>query len=236
MSSNNERPKLNKDTASKLLANVFDACGQEPNTIPLEKLASYSEYRKEKYSFQKVLIVIILIIFLLLPLFFISPKIQVVRITDDTAKTPIYEITVSSWFMPVSSVTASIDSHGVMVYEAGERTYTVEPTLNGILRIKATLLNRQYAVKDIIVNKVDIVSPQLVNQAKIGNKLYLYLHDADLGIDFENVYGETLSGEKVYPVQIDEEQELIVFDFPSESTNIYIPDNRNNVLQIVLTT
>lgn len=228
--------KLSDDAAGKLLANVFDACGQEPNTIPLPKLASYSEYRREKYSFQKILLAVVLVIFCLLPLCFIAPQFDIVQTSPMDAKTPTYEVRVKSHIVPVSLVAADIDGHPQSVYESGERIFTIEPKTNGIMTIKVQLSNKQYGVKSISVTGADNKSPVLIKDEKIGDRLYLYIEDDVSGIDWEGIYGETMDGNMIDPISYSESGGYVVFEFPSESINIYIPDFKENILQLVLTT
>ena len=69
-------PELDESTASQMLENIFDACEVEPNTVPLSVLKSYSNYRRERFLLQKVLLVIILLFFCMVPLLFIAPNMQ----------------------------------------------------------------------------------------------------------------------------------------------------------------
>ena len=66
--------QLDPQVASQMLSNIFDACDIEQNSVPLEVLTSYSNYRKERYTFQKFTIAIIMILFFLLPILFEAPK------------------------------------------------------------------------------------------------------------------------------------------------------------------
>lgn len=229
-------PKLSNDAASKLLANVFDACEQEPNTIPLDKLASYSEYRRERYSLQKTVTLIVLIVFLLLPLCFMIPKFDVVNVTESAAGYPVYEIQVKGK-MPVSVVAASIGSHSFPVYETGDRTYSVEPTIDGPLRIKVTFINRQYTVKEYLVTGIDVDAPVLQDISKADGFLYLTVTDGDgFGIDYSAVKADlTSSGGTIYPVSYDDSTGLIVFKYPFESMSVSVPDMNGNTLQLVIT-
>lgn len=229
-------PKLSADAASKLLANVFDACEQEPNTIPLEKLASYSEYRRERYSLQKTVTLIVLIVFLLLPLCFLVPKFDVVNVTESAAGYPVYEIQVRGR-MPVSLVAASIDSHSFPVYETGNRTYSIEPTIDGPLKVKVTFINRQYTVKEYLVSGIDVDAPVLQDISKADGYLYLTVTDGEgLGIDYSAIKADlTSSGETIYPISYDESTGNVVFKYPFESMSVSIPDKKGNTLQLVIT-
>ena len=41
-----EIPALDTQTANQLLNNVFEACNMEPNSIPVEVLESWGNYKK----------------------------------------------------------------------------------------------------------------------------------------------------------------------------------------------
>ena len=228
------RPQLNEDTASKLLANVFDACQREQNTIPLSTLESYSEYRREKHGLQKGLLIFILIVFMAMPLCFIAPKFTVTKISAESAKYPQYEIRVEG-FIPVSYVASSVESTSLVVSESDDRVFTVVPTENGIMKIKVMLMNRQYNVAEISVTGIDNNSPLLSKSEKTDTELLLYVTDDGLGVDYNAVYAENNYGETILPLRYDEEQGLIVFARPEEDMSIFVPDKKGNKLELVIT-
>ena len=63
--------QLDLEIASQILEQVFEANDMELNSISLEALASYSNYRKERFTLQRTILVIIMALFILLPLLFI---------------------------------------------------------------------------------------------------------------------------------------------------------------------
>lgn len=232
---NKNIPPLSADAADKLLANVFDACNQEHNSVPLDTLESYSEYRREKYGLQKVLLIIILVLFLALPFCFIAPEFTLDLLSEDFPRFPEYRVKVAS-FMPIRLVTADINGKNVPVYEAGEREFSIEPTVNGHLTVKVTLGNRQWNIKETDVSGIDIEAPVLLNDEHSGGYFNLYLTDGDgLGIDYGGIYGVLSNGTTIYPVSIDEGAGLVSFVFPDQSANFYIPDLKGNTLHLVLT-
>lgn len=238
MSKQARRPVLSEDAASKLLANVFDACEQEQNTIPLETLASYSEYRREKHGLAKTVLIIMLLIFAALPFCFISPEFTITSLpSDDLSKLPVFEIHVGG-NLPINVVTASVDGHGLTVFETGDRSFSVEPTQNGTMKIKVKLANRQYAVKEVSVEGIDLAAPTLVRDEVTGGMLRLLVTD-DGEIDYENIYAlynSDIEGKNVIrPVEYSEAAGLVIFEFPPESMNVFIPDFAGNTLQLVIT-
>ena len=227
------RPKLNDDTAEKLLANIFDSAGQEPNTIPLPQLASYGAYRRERYSFQKILLAVVMTIFCLLPLCFLAPEFTVELHSVSGDRYPTYFLEVDS-LLPVRQVAATLDGQGLYVSEEGERLYSVTPTKNGELSLKVTLLNRQYAVKLITVTDVDASAPTLLYSEKKGDTLCFYLSDEGTGVNWEGIYALTYDGDAVLPLDWDAELGCVYFVFPDENLNLYIPDYKGNILQLLL--
>lgn len=229
---------LSDDAASKLLANVFDACEQEQNSIPLETLASYSEYRREKHGLAKTVLIIMLLIFVALPFCFISPEFTITPLpADDPTCLPVFEVNVDG-FLPINLVTASVEEHGLTVFETGDRSFSIEPSQNGVMKVKVKLSNRQYAVKEIKVEGIDLAAPTLVSDEVTGGMLRLLVTD-DGTIDYENIfalYNSDLTGQNIIrPVEYSEVGGLVVFEFPTESMNVFIPDLAGNTLQLVIT-
>ena len=228
---NTKNPRLSDDTATKLLQNVFTACQQEPNTVPLPKLVSYSEYRKERYLLQKILLIAVLVIFMLLPMFFITPKFEVEKVSPDSDPYPTYNITLLNK-LPVSSVAASIEGEGLVVSEVSENVYCVMPTKNGTLKVMVRLLNRQYKVLELEVTGIDVEPPELISDSLDGGYLRLFVEDAGLGIDYEGVYAVDEAGNVIYPVSAADGE--LVFELPDGATNIYIPDVKGNTLHLAV--
>lgn len=173
-------PELDEKAASQMLGNIFDACEVEPNSVPLAVLTSYSNYRKERFLLQKILLVVILLFFCLAPLLFIPPDIQLSLKEDVSPNQPAYELYVDS-FIPVSRITATINGLNVAVYETADRTYSIEPTVNGTMTVTVTLKNRQYASTVCEVTDADTKSPMFISDKMSGGQIYIYLS----GIDYE---------------------------------------------------
>lgn len=225
-------PELSEEAAQALLQNVFAACDQAPNTVPLSKLSSYSEYRREKYALQKGILLLVLVLFLAIPFCFLLPRFRVTDITDEGAPVPRYAITVDSRF-PLRRVTAELNGHNVTVYETGDRQFAVEPAANGTLTVTVTNRNHQYETVSLEVTGVDREPPEMTGDSKTNNLLYIYLEDDGSGIDYDAAYAETMSGEVILPAKTGEG--YIAFPYPKESVSIFVPDERGNILHLVVT-
>lgn len=230
----NTEPQLDIDKASQILEQIFKANNVPPNTVPLEVLAAYSNYRKERFSLQRTILIIIMVLFLLLPFLFIAPFFSLEMVSDTNGLNPAYEIYVDT-FMPVNRVTAVIDGHNLPVYEVATHKYSIEPTLNGTMEVSVTLVNHQTITKQIEIDNVDLEAPAVISNKIDSKNLYLYVSDSGSGVDYECVKGIGLSGKECPPASYDESTGQIIFAYPDESLNIYIPDHADNTLQIVLT-
>ena len=229
-------PELSADAAGKLLVNVFESCEVQPSNLPIEILTSYSEYRRERFSLQKYVLLIVFVIFLILPLFFISPKLSLSLESFDDY--PTYKLAVDSDFIPVSRVSAAVDGKPVSVYENDARVFSITPTENGRLSVHVTLSNRQYNVTDTVVEGIDVKSPVFIGSSKTGETLTIMVSETGSGLDPDSTYAMTVGGTILRPLSIDTstpENQSVVFPFPDESFTVFISDLKENTLQLVVT-
>lgn len=227
-------PQLDMDNANKILEKTFEANNMAPNTVSLDVLTSYSNYRRERFAMQRSVLVFMMILFLLLPFLFIAPYFSIDAEVGDNGMNPAYRIGVDT-FMPVERVIASIDGHNIPVYEVDTHIYSIEPSMNGKMEITVTLVNRQTITKSVNVENVDLDAPVVISNNVDEKYLYLRVSDSGSGINYENIRGVSLSGAEVPPVSYDETTGQIIFAYPDESLNVYISDNADNTLQLILT-
>ena len=218
--------------AAEMLAAVFDACGSKHNNIPMEALASYAVYRKERFSVQRSVLAVALTIFMLLPLLFFLPGFTVEEKDEGARGLPVYTVEVKS-LLPVNRVLATLKDHSLPVYEAGAKEFTVEPIRNGKLSISVELINRQMVTDDYDVTGVDAEGPKLIDNKAEGDTFIIKVEDAGIGVDYRAVYAVGASGEVYYPLSSGEETG-IVFEYPDEAWDIYIPDHIGNTLHLAI--
>lgn len=230
---NNSLPGLNDEVASAIMDNVFSACGQAPSTVPLKVLSSYTEYRRDRYSLQKTVLIFVLIVFLLLPICFISPHFTVNELGRYDTGVPSFEVRVSN-FVPVRLVSARLNDRPVAVYESQAKVFTVEPTANGVLTITVTLANKQFQVWSTEISGVDATAPILVNSEVLDGNLRIYLQDEGVGVNYKNIYAVSSTDVHIAPAGYNEAENYVEFKFDSD-LNIFIPDHNANTLQLVLT-
>lgn len=226
--------ELDETTASQMLDNIFHACEVEPNSVPLSVLTSYSNYRTARYQLQKGLLGIVILLFCLMPLLFIQPKLSIDASATAPLGKPAYTLTVDTW-IPIRKITASINGTAMPVYESGSHVYSIEPTQNGELVITVVLKNNQIQTMNYTVSGVDTKTPVLVSSHYEDGQIILVLSDEESGIDFDNIYGVTNDAETLYPIDFNREDNTVVFDCPVQFMNIYVPDLTGNTLQLLLT-
>jgi len=223
--------QLNQEIADQLLANIFESCEAEPNTVPLEELESYSNYRKDKYVVRKAILTFIMVIFLLIPLLFIAPDISTLK--QAASNDPTYIMGVEC-LVPITSVTASIDGHNVPVYEQAKRKYTIQPDLIGEMLVTIKAVNGQYIQKKIEVTEVDRKAPKATKTKIRNGKLYVYLKDNKSGIDYDDITAVDDEGKSVIPTGYNDKDGWVSFSKPDGSLYVIVPDKAGNKLQLQL--
>lgn len=226
--------KLSALEAARLLEEIFRLSGKSPNTVPTEALSAYTVYRKERFSLQRRVLAVLLAFFLMLPLLFIMPSYELTMEDQGLRGLPVCTIHVAS-LLPVGRVTAKLKSHQLPVYEATAREFTVEPTRNGTLVVTVELKNRQSLSKSVEVSTVDAKSPQLIDSGIEADLVMLTVVDDGIGVDYHGVIAVGKSGQEYTPNSVNEETGQIIFDYPTESLDVYIPDHIGNQLHLALT-
>ena len=227
-------PPLSKEVADQMLSNVFEACDFEPNRVPLEVLQSYSHYRRERHLLQKGIILIVVVLFLLLPLLFITANVEVGWVPGTPPGSPIVQIAARS-LVPVESVTASMGEYTLEVYQVDEGLYQIRPNRNGTLLVTVTLTNKQFTEHTIQVDSVDVDPPQLVGSELLEGELEIFFTDSVSDLNYEAIYAVDKSGNVVYPLRYNKESMSVTFAYPDSYLNIFVSDTCKNTLQLVLT-
>ena len=226
--------ELDTHTALSVLEQTFTACGWEPNTVPLEALASYATYRKERFTLQRGIVAAALAVFFILPALFVEPRYEIREDPVGERGLPVYTITLQSR-IPPESVTARMRTRVLPVYEVSGREYTVEPTRNGELTVEVRLRNRQTLRRTVRVRDVDSAAPRLTGSRIGEDTVQLTVRDDGIGVDFREILAVGSSGARIPPLRWDAETGEILFPYPEEDWEVYIPDHIGNTLHLALT-
>lgn len=220
---------LDMALAEQILSNVFIACGRENSTISLSVLTSYSNYRKERFVFQRSFASLMLALFLLLPVLFISAVAMISRVDSANEFNPTYKVDVSG-VIPDSGITATVGGKNVVVTSLDEGGYLLQPTGNGEMEVNVTLINGQRVTVTETVQGVDVTAPGVVSTEFDSESIYLYIEDDISGVDFESVAvnGET-SGFEIMP-----EEGCVKIPYPRAETEVRVSDICGNVLTVKL--
>lgn len=225
--------KLDKLEAAKILENIFEECETEPNSVPIEELESYSNYRKESFRLQMGILIGALICFIFLPLFFVAPNYEVRLDMNGERGLPEYTVDIST-MLPVKSVTAKMNGYKLPVYAVDGHTFTIEPTSNGKIELIVELFSGQWKSKKLSILNVDSEKPNLVKMQLDEDESIIYVEDTGSGIDYESIYAVTEDGEEIRPVEYDREAGSLTFSLNLRGKELYISDNFKNVLHLKL--
>ena len=224
---------LSQQTAEQILQNVFIACNREPNSVPLEALTAYSNYRKERYALQRSLILLIIVLFLLLPFLFWAAGITITQVNTGSGGNPVYAISVNTQ-IPLRQVDARLNGQTVPLYEVSPGSYTAVPRSNGMMEITATLINRQETTISAQVDCVDTEIPVLLSTEIGDNSILFFVRDEGCGIHYEGITMIGEDGSSFKPLSFDPESGCIAIPYPICTMHVSIPDQRGNTLRIDL--
>lgn len=230
----NVRELLPVEIAGQLLTNVFDACGYEQNSVPLEALTSYSNYRKQRFMLQRIALLSVIVLFVLLPMLFISANIVITLTSDED--NPVYNVSISSGLLmnvPVDRIVAQIDGKNVPLYETSDNEYIIKPGRNGDLTVSVSLINQQTDSVSLAVDSVDKSAPYLVSSENRMEGIELKVDDADNLVNYDDIT-VTDSDENKIPFSVNRETDTIIIPYPDEIYYVRVPDTRDNVLTIRL--
>lgn len=219
-------PMLDIQTASQLLNNVFSACDMKPNSIPIEVLESWGNYRKPPFDGLKKAAFAIVLILVLLPLMFFKPTIIAERTDVNSTANAVYSIEIKT-LLPVSSVSASLDGSPVALKAESSKKYTAELTENGTFEIATVAFNGQIVKREYTVAHIDNEKPEFVDSYSKDGYVYILVRDTYSGIDYENISG-------LEPEEYDETTGLITFRIPSDTVTLTIPDKAGNEISLLL--
>ena len=149
----NSEPKLDALTATNILENIFEEAEAAPSTIPVEALAAHQGLRRSRFGPQRIVLIVVMILWLLLPLLFLTPKYSVSEPEMNEQAKPVYTIEIDS-FLPVRTMKAHINGKPLQLFEKDDDTFAVSPGENGTLKIQITAVNRQTTVKAVEVTAV----------------------------------------------------------------------------------
>ena len=219
-------------TATRILEDIFEEAGVAPNTVPAEALSGYQDFKRQRFLPQRIILIVILVLWLLIPVFFITPDMNITQVSRNDQNLPVYTVEAES-LLPVKNVEALLNGEDITIYAKDSKTYAVEPSKNGKLEIHVTAANNQTAVRSLEVSNVDDMVPKLVSTDIEGNKVFLQMAENGTGVAYENIYAVAQgSNDFAQPVEYDRETGAIAFELTEGKWDIYIPDKRGNALHL----
>ena len=223
--------KLSQEEATEILERVFSRCFVDANSIPVEQLENYSNYKTEKLAVQKAIAVIGLVAFILLPLWFIAPRFTVSEATLGERNLPVYTVEISNP-LPIYSVTAVLNGYSLPIYQKENKVFTIEPTTNGTMTVTVELFSHQWTKRLIEVTEVDSTAPVLLDSTQNDDSVYLYIQDDGVGINYSKILAIDTKGQTIYPEKIYEDVGCVEFSTENGEMTVYVYDYVGNELSV----
>jgi len=226
-------PELTLSAAEQMLANVFSACDRPPNSVDLETLVSYSNYRKERYSIQRTVIVAVLLLFMLLPLLFIAAVVEISSPKAVPGVNPVYTVSVTT-AIPIRQIQARIDGRTIPMYETAPGEYELRPLSNGEMGISVTLLNKQETSTSVSVEMVDTQAPKLLSSEFPEDCIVFYVADEESAVDYDRITITDPDGNSVECPGYDADTGAVCLPYSDRILHVCIPDLYGNILSVDL--
>lgn len=202
---------------------LYDARGVRVNSSPLS-----NRFVRFLLFFLLPYLVINGLLFVLLTS---SPKIDVsVADTKDYMSTEV-NFTVKN-LLPLKSLNVTLEGEPVEYEKSGSK-YTMEVRRNGTLYVEAVSMNGMPASVYADISMLDDTAPSIDEDGcylEEGNIVFK-ISDSQSGVNFEAIYGESETGERVEPVSIDKETGTVIIPMLGDTMTIYYEDMVGNTRQ-----
>lgn len=114
----------------------------------------------------------------------------------------------------------SLSDDGVMSFTATE---------NGKYDIRAVSKTNRSTSTHVFVTCIDKVIPIVEEYTYSKETMSITVMDELSGIDYNGIYGEGISGERIYPISTNPATGTVDFNFPKENLTLYIGDLAGNI-------
>lgn len=228
-------PELDSALADKILANVLDTCGYQPNTVPLEQLSATAAFNAKPALANKIAPLAIAATAAVSPLAADVPDFTITQIAENTYN-PVYEIDVDA-VLPIESVQVSLNGKEVSSLAPETKTFNLTPDENGTLSVTVTLSNQRSVTQTVELTEVDYVAPTAVVNADMDDRIIIYASDNVSGINYEAISGFDINtGAAIAPLSCNPADGTIVFPYSKNTFKVTIPDNAGNKYHLTVTT
>lgn len=221
--------ELDNEAASRILSNVLKQSHKKETGIPLEVLASYTEYKMPYEALRYVLLGALLLVLSALPFFATPPRFTVEEVSRELNGIATYEVDIDNVY-PVKSVEATLDGKKISAIEDDKGYHFVTPSSEGKLVITVTLTNGQYRTYEKMIGGIDLDPPKFIRIENKGKTARIFVEDAGSGIDYDNAFAVDIDGNVIKPVH----HGYGYIDFTIKAgSNIYINDRVGNTLHLI---
>ena len=174
-------------------------------------------------------IVVNLIIFFLVTT---KPGYDVTIADTNDYRTTDVTFTITS-FMPLRSVTITLDGEPLDLTQIGRKSYRSTVTRNGVLEIHMENFNHMAITGYKVIDVLDNELPDVTSYTLTDGQLTLWLSDTQSGIDYENLSAVTGDGRKIAPLSVDKNAGTAVFEIDTTGLTVTVKDMSGNEYQPV---
>lgn len=199
------------------------------------KRSSYprnTRYRKKQGNDWAVILLFYVLPFIVVNaiIFFCAttrPKVEIVTAdTNDYLSTDV-TVTIKSWF-PTKDIQFSMTGEELKAEKGKNRTYTMTVSKNGTIEVSVTNLNGMNTTEFEHVNVLDDIPPNIENTNIADGIVTLTVTDSQSGVNFDSIYAENSSGERLAPLTVDRSTATLSFEMDPAGLHVYAQDKAGN--------
>lgn len=225
--------KLEIDDAVDALNDVLKRVGEQDSAIETRELISYSIFRNESMGVRARVLLGFTVVFAFLPLFFITPHVNVSDVYTGERGLPTATIKVND-ILPVGKVEAVLHGIKIPVYEVTPHVYTIEAPSTGEVTVNVELFNHQKTTEKLLVNETDKTPPVYITTDRKDGYVFYYAKDEGVGMDFERSHLVMTDGKVIYSDYYDANYNYIAFPDLADVKELVLYDNFGNYLRIII--
>lgn len=222
---------LSPKDAQPILDEILRNCHLIPNSLPLDELENNALTTIKIFRQIKRICIFAIAMCLIMPLLLMKPSIFALPAYAANNQT-LLEFDLAS-VLPIKSVNATLNGVKAPIYAVDGDTYRIQIAEAGHLTITATAYNNQKVISSTDVTLLHL-KPEVFGSHRDGDSIVIELKEGSYPINFASIYATSSSGQKIYPLSIDEIAKTVTFAYPSEELNINISDTQGSSIVAIL--
>ena len=233
MNNNDNHSSSPPDDGKELLEDLMPKLGMETT----EPKGKYKSQARTRYLLPRLLTAAVVIAAVVFLGFYLTRPAQFYNVNVEESPESVEVDFDVDRLLLLESVTATLDGQPAAVTREKMGSYQATVQKNGELIISARTFTGRESQQTVSIRAIDDEPPHMTGSDREDGEIYIYFTDeGGSGINWDSVQATAAeSGEPFDLGGIDREAGCVHFPFPDKSVRIYLEDNNENPLSVLLT-